>query len=130
LLYNKFECATKTTKWHFRYHLCKTRELTSTTYHPSHSNNAKDSIVTTSSNTNTTIMPSSHSKNTTVTNRIPNVIMQVKWRGQHLENVMDIVVKGHTSLWKAPKYWNIPLTSLLDHGKTRIRKVGPQGVLT
>jgi hypothetical protein len=46
LHYNTFECATKVTKWHFKDHLCRTRELASTTYHPSHSNNAKNSIVT------------------------------------------------------------------------------------
>lgn len=40
--------------------------------------------------------------------------------------------KGHTSLRKANMYYNIPLTSLLNdlNGKTRSKKVGPQGVLT
>jgi hypothetical protein len=45
---------------------------------------------------------------------------------------MDIIESGHTSLRKANKYENILFASLLDHlnGKTRSRKVGPQGVLT
>jgi hypothetical protein len=44
---------------------------------------------------------------------------------------MDVVEKGHTSLRKVVKYWNIPLSSFLNHmnGRTRSRKVGPQGVL-
>jgi hypothetical protein len=45
---------------------------------------------------------------------------------------MDAMERGDTSLRKATKYWNIPLTSLSNHlnGKTRCRKVGPQGILT
>jgi hypothetical protein len=44
---------------------------------------------------------------------------------------MDVVERGDTYLRKDAKYWNIPLPSLLDHlnGRTRFRKVGPQGVL-
>jgi hypothetical protein len=44
---------------------------------------------------------------------------------------MDAMERGDTSLRKVAKYWNIPLTSLLDHlnGRTRSRKVGPQGML-
>jgi hypothetical protein len=44
---------------------------------------------------------------------------------------MDVVVQGHTSLKKVSKFWNIPLTLLLHHfnGRTRIRKMGLQGVL-
>jgi hypothetical protein len=66
------------------------------------------------------------------TNKVPNAIKQAKWIGQHLENAMDMVERGHTSLRKVAKYWNIPLTSLSNHlnGRIRIRKVGPQGVLT
>jgi predicted HTH domain antitoxin len=45
---------------------------------------------------------------------------------------MDVVEKGHTSLKKVVKYWNVPLNSLLDHmnGRNRCMKLGPQGVLT
>ncbi len=55
-----------------------------------------------------------------------------KWTNQQLEDAMDIVESGHTSLKKVNKYQNIPFTSLLDHinARTRSRKVGPQGVLT
>jgi hypothetical protein len=44
---------------------------------------------------------------------------------------MDMVERGHTSLQKAAKYWNIPFTSFSNHlnGIIRIRKMGPQGVL-
>jgi hypothetical protein len=44
---------------------------------------------------------------------------------------MDIVESGHTSLRKDNKYQNISFTSLLNHlnGRTKSRKVGPQGVL-
>jgi predicted HTH domain antitoxin len=40
---------------------------------------------------------------------------------------MDVVERGHTSLKKAAKYWNIPLNSFLDHmnGRIRCRKLGP-----
>jgi predicted HTH domain antitoxin len=45
---------------------------------------------------------------------------------------MDIVERGHISLQKVARYWNIPFTSFLDHLNGRIRrgKMGPQGVLT
>jgi hypothetical protein len=45
---------------------------------------------------------------------------------------MDVVERGDTSLNKAIKYWNILVTSLSDHlnGRTKCRKVGPQGMLT
>jgi hypothetical protein len=44
---------------------------------------------------------------------------------------MDVVERGHTFLRKVVKYWNTPLNSFLDHmnGRTRCRKVGPQGML-
>jgi hypothetical protein len=44
---------------------------------------------------------------------------------------MDVVERGDTSLNKTTKYWNILVTSLSDHlnGRTRCRKVGPQGML-
>jgi len=44
---------------------------------------------------------------------------------------VDVVERGDTSLKKATKYWNILMTSLSNHlnGRTRCRKVGPQGML-
>jgi hypothetical protein len=49
-----------------------------------------------------------------------------------LEEAMDVVERRTTSLRKASRHWNIPLTSLFDHlyGKTRSRKVRPTSVLT
>jgi hypothetical protein len=49
-----------------------------------------------------------------------------------LEEAMDAVENETTSLKKASRHWNIPLTLLSDHlyGKTRSRKLGPIGVLT
>jgi adenine-specific DNA methylase len=45
---------------------------------------------------------------------------------------MDVMERGQTSLRKANKLWNIPLTSLSNHlnGKTTIQKMGPACVLT
>ncbi len=44
---------------------------------------------------------------------------------------MDAIENGTTSLYKASKHWNIPLTSSFDHlyGKTKSRKCGPANVL-
>ncbi len=44
---------------------------------------------------------------------------------------MDVVESGITSLKKASKHYNIPLTSLFDHlyGKTTFRKLEPTSVL-
>jgi hypothetical protein len=55
-----------------------------------------------------------------------------KWTNQQLEDAMDVIERGHTSLRKVNMYWNILFTSLSNHsnGRTRSRKVGPQGVLT
>jgi hypothetical protein len=68
----------------------------------------------------------------TKTNIISNATKQAKWRDQHLEDTMDTMEKGHFFLRKASRYKNIPLISLSYHlhGRTRSRKVGPQGVLT
>jgi len=38
-----------------------------------------------------------------------------KWSTQTLEEAMDVVEKGITSLRKASKHWNIPLTSMSNH---------------
>jgi len=45
---------------------------------------------------------------------------------------MDAIQNGTTSLRKANKHWNIPLTSLSNHlyGKTRFRKLEPINMLT
>jgi len=45
---------------------------------------------------------------------------------------MDTIQKKHFSMTRANQHWHIPLTSLSDHlnGKTRSKKVGPQGILT
>jgi hypothetical protein len=44
---------------------------------------------------------------------------------------MDIMERGQTSLRKANRLWNIPLTSLSNHsnGKTTTQKMGPTCVL-
>jgi hypothetical protein len=63
-----------------------------------------------------------------------NLIAKVNntWIDEHLEEALDVMKKGVTSLKKANKHWNIPLTFLSNHlnGKTRSRKYGPLGVLT
>ncbi len=45
---------------------------------------------------------------------------------------MDVVENATTSLKKESRHQNIPLISLFDHlyGKTKPRKLGPNGVLT
>jgi hypothetical protein len=50
-----------------------------------------------------------------------------KWRNSQLEDAMDVVERRHTYLRKIAKYWNISLSSLLDHmnGRIRCRKLGP-----
>jgi len=54
-----------------------------------------------------------------------------KWLNKTLEEAMDVVESGITSLKKASKHYNIPLTSLFDHlyGKTTFRKLEPTSVL-
>jgi hypothetical protein len=54
-----------------------------------------------------------------------------KWTNQQLEKAMDVVKGGLTSMMKASKHWNIPLSSLLDqlNGKTRKKKMGTLGIL-
>lgn len=45
---------------------------------------------------------------------------------------MNAMERGHTSLRKASRYQNIPLTSFSYHlnGRTKSKKMGPKGVLT
>jgi len=49
-----------------------------------------------------------------------------------LEEAMDAIENGTTSLRKASTHWNILLISLSSHlyKKTRSRKLGVKGVLT
>ncbi len=54
-----------------------------------------------------------------------------KWTHQQLEEAMDVMEGGLTSMKKASKHWNIPLSSLSHHlnGKIRKKKVGTIGIL-
>jgi hypothetical protein len=54
------------------------------------------------------------------------------WTNETLEEAMDAIENGTTSLRKASRHWNILLTSLSNHlyGKTRFRKHGPTNMLT
>jgi hypothetical protein len=56
-----------------------------------------------------------------------NISKRGKWTNSQLEDAMDVVERRHTYLKKVAKYWNIPLSSLLDHmnGRIRCRKLGP-----
>jgi hypothetical protein len=44
---------------------------------------------------------------------------------------MDVVERGHFLMKMVSQHWHILLTFFLDHlnGRTRSRKVGPQGLL-
>jgi len=48
-----------------------------------------------------------------------------------LEEAMGAIENGTTSLKKANRHWNIPLTLLFNHmyEKTKSRKFGPIGLL-
>jgi hypothetical protein len=54
-----------------------------------------------------------------------------KWIHEALEETMDAIKSGNTTLKKASRLWSIPLNSLSNHlnGKTRTMKVGI-GILT
>jgi hypothetical protein len=54
------------------------------------------------------------------------------WRTEDLEEAMDTIERGFTSLRNASRYWNILLTSLSNHltSKTMSRKRGPLGILS
>jgi hypothetical protein len=51
---------------------------------------------------------------------------------EQLEEAMDVIKRGVTSMRKVNRHWNISMSSLFDHlnGKTRCEKIGPLGVLT
>jgi hypothetical protein len=56
----------------------------------------------------------------------------VKWTDEALEEIMDAIESGNTTLRKANRFWSIPLNSLFNHlnGKTWTKKVRVKGVLT
>jgi hypothetical protein len=60
------------------------------------------------------------------------LITRSKWTNKTLEEAMDAIENGTTSLRKASRHWNILLTSLSDHlyGKTKSKKLGLTNVLT
>jgi hypothetical protein len=64
-------------------------------------------------------------------NRCNPLITRGKWTSEALKEAMDAIENGTTSLRKASRHWNIPLTSLSNHlyGKTRFKKHGPKGLL-
>ncbi len=66
------------------------------------------------------------------TNRFPTLTEWRRWIIETLEEVMDAMKRGSTSLKKTSKFWHIPLTFLLNYlnHKTRSNKLGPQGLLT
>jgi hypothetical protein len=55
-----------------------------------------------------------------------------QWTNEALEETMDVIQRGTTSLKKASKQQTISLILLLNHlnGKTRFKKYGLVGVLT
>ncbi len=61
-----------------------------------------------------------------------NKIIRGKCTIEALEEAIDVVESGFTSLQNANQTWNIPFTSLSDHliSKTRSMKHGPPSVLT
>jgi hypothetical protein len=65
-------------------------------------------------------------------NRVSIVLPRDKWIDQELEDTMNAMEKGHISLMKANKNWNIPLTSLSNdlNGKTKTKTRGPTSLLT
>jgi hypothetical protein len=54
-----------------------------------------------------------------------------KWTNEAFEETMDAIEGGNTTLKRASRLWNIPLNSLFNHlnGKTRMKKVGVEGIL-
>jgi hypothetical protein len=64
-------------------------------------------------------------------NRCNPLITRGKWICEALEEAMDAIENGTTSLRKSSRHWNVPFISLSDHlyGKTRSRKPGSTCVL-
>jgi hypothetical protein len=100
--------------------LWRPKELTSPTDHP---NNTRESTFLTN---NTTTIQS------LTTNKQPNVFKWNTWTNQQLKDTINVVERGHTYFKKSSKYYNIMLTSFSYHlnGRTRSKKMNPQGVLT
>ncbi len=119
----------KMSKWGFKSKLWKSRKLGTTTWYPKNTRLTTISTYHINHINNTRSMAPFWLKKK---KRLPITISKSKWTNQQLEDAMDIIESGHTSLRKANKYENIIFASLLDHlnGRTRSRKVGPQGVLT
>jgi hypothetical protein len=61
-----------------------------------------------------------------IVNRCIPLITRGKWTSEALEEAMDAIENGTTSLRKGNMHWIIPFTSLFDHlyGKTRFRTFG------
>jgi len=57
-------------------------------------------------------------------NKCDFLITRGKWTNEALEEAMDAIENGTTSLKKVSRHWNIPFTSLSDHlyGKIRSKK--------
>jgi hypothetical protein len=55
-----------------------------------------------------------------------------KWTNKALEEAMDVIENGTTSLKKVSRIQDIPFTSLFNHlyRKTRSRKLRRRGMLT
>ncbi len=73
------------------------------------------------------IPPKSHPiRNPPKAYRLPIVNGRRKWIDEALEEAMDAIEGGNTTLKKANRLWNIPLNSLSNHlnGKTQTMKVG------
>jgi hypothetical protein len=64
-------------------------------------------------------------------NRCNPLIIRGKWTNETLEEAIDVVENGITSLKKVKRHWNIPLTSLSNHlyGNTRSKKLGLTSML-
>ncbi len=65
-------------------------------------------------------------------NRAPPINRKGKWINRDLEEAMDVLERGITTLRKASRHWNISICSLLDHlnGRTRNQYIKFGGVLT
>jgi len=65
-------------------------------------------------------------------NRSNPINVRGKWSTQALEEAMDAIEKGITSLRMTNRHYNIPLTSMSNHlyGKTRSIKARLTNVLT
>jgi hypothetical protein len=81
---------------------------------------------------NILLAPTTQTNRARKVNKSPHLHPRGTWVVETLEKSMDIIQKRHFSMKRANQHWHIPLTSLSDHlnGKTRSRKVRPQGIVT